>query len=196
MSAGFVRRRVSRREAIGKAAKVAIGVVAAGVVSGVTGYYAGSTTAPTPVRTETVTRTVTSTQTVTQTVTPTPTITGPITMYFEKGWYPEEDEAKKLLVERFKKEKGIIIDLSIFAEEDAHKKTVAGAIAGTPPEIGFVRMWDWLGQDLAWKGWLEDVAELIDVAKEIEIFDWCFDAAYLWDAVEGRRKYCFVALLP
>lgn len=141
--------------------------------------------------TPTMTTTTTPTITVTTTV-PTPTIMGPVTMYFEKGWYPEEDEAKKLLVERFKKEKGITIDLSLFAEEDAHKKTVAGCMAGTPPEIAFVRMWDWLGQDLAWKGWLEDVSELIDVAKEIEIFDWALEAAYLWDSVEGRRKYCFV----
>jgi multiple sugar transport system substrate-binding protein len=214
----FDRKKISRREALSTAAKVAVGVVVAGVVGGVAGYYAGSTTRPPSVKTEIVTKTVISTQTVTQTVTatpiittttptmtttttptitvtttvPTPTIMGPVTMYFEKGWYPEEDEAKKLLVERFKKEKGITIDLSLFAEEDAHKKTVAGCMAGTPPEIAFVRMWDWLGQDLAWKGWLEDVSELIDVAKEIEIFDWALEAAYLWDSVEGRRKYCFV----
>lgn len=205
--------RLTRREALSTAGKIAIGVVVTGVVAGVGGYFAGSSAAPTKTVTETrtvtaaektVTKTVTApgtTVTVTKTVTTpttvttsaaTPTVTGPITMYFEKGWYPEEDEAKKMLVEKFKKEKGITIDLNIFAEEDAHKKTVAGCIAGTPPDIAFVRMWDWLGQELAWKGWLEDVEDLIDVAKEMEIFDWSLKAAYLWDATEERRKYCFV----
>jgi len=35
---------------------------------------------------------------------PTPTITGPTTMYVEKGWYPEEDEARKWLAAMFKRD--------------------------------------------------------------------------------------------
>jgi len=75
----IINKKISRREALSMAGKVAIGAVVAGVVAGIGGYYAGATTVPPSVKTETVTRTVTSTQTVTVTAgvvsTPKPTIT-------------------------------------------------------------------------------------------------------------------------
>lgn len=73
------KRKISRREALSTAGKVAVGVVAAGVVAGATGYYAGSSAAPaatTVTETKTVTAaaaTVTVPTTFTQTVTKTET---------------------------------------------------------------------------------------------------------------------------
>jgi phage shock protein PspC (stress-responsive transcriptional regulator) len=42
---GIFYRKLSRREALSTAAKVAVGAVVAGVIAGVGGYYAGSLTA-------------------------------------------------------------------------------------------------------------------------------------------------------
>ncbi|MDW8022020.1 MAG: substrate-binding domain-containing protein, partial [Nitrososphaerota archaeon] len=54
----IVKKKISRREALSTAAKVATGVIVTGVVAGVGGYYAGSAAAPTRA---TEVRTVTST---------------------------------------------------------------------------------------------------------------------------------------
>jgi multiple sugar transport system substrate-binding protein len=59
-------KKISRREALSTAGKIATSAVVAGVVAGVGGYFAGSATVPPA-------RTLTETKTVTQTVTPTPT---------------------------------------------------------------------------------------------------------------------------
>jgi len=65
------RRKISRREALSTAGKIAVSVIITGVVAGVGGYYLGSTTAPLA----TITKTETRTETRTVTVTASPTIT-------------------------------------------------------------------------------------------------------------------------
>ena len=70
----FFKKRYTRRQALGTAGKVAIGVVVAGIVGSVGGYLVGSTQAPA----RTIRETVTSTATVTRTVTVTGT--APVTV--------------------------------------------------------------------------------------------------------------------
>ena len=78
----ILRNRLTRREALSTAGKVATGVFIAGVVGGVAGYFAGSAAAPTTTITETRRETVTTTMLSTKTVTasfttaPPPTVTG------------------------------------------------------------------------------------------------------------------------
>jgi ribose transport system substrate-binding protein len=75
-------RKISRREALSTAAKVAISAVVAGVVAGVGGYYAGSLAAPPVTKTVTETRTETRTAgaaTVTMTATETKSVTSTVT---------------------------------------------------------------------------------------------------------------------
>ncbi len=72
------KRKLTRREALSTAGKVAIGVVVTGVVAGLAGYYTGTATAPTTTITSTVTKTAppsTVTKTVTKTVTTAATAT-------------------------------------------------------------------------------------------------------------------------
>jgi multiple sugar transport system substrate-binding protein len=224
MPSSFVKKKISRREALSTTAKVAVGVVVAGVIGGVAGYYVGSTAAPPPVRTETLTKTVTSTQTVTQTVTvtptitttpkptititttpttatttattttttPKPTITGPITAYAEKGWYPEEEEARKWLAAMFKRETGIELKITSLTQEDVLKKVVAGATAKSPPAIAFCTTLSWM-QDYAWNGWIEDLSEFIDILKDLEVPDWAINA---WKWADPTRKELILAGVP
>ncbi len=75
-------KKLTRREALSTAGKVATGVVIAGVIAGVGGYYAGAAAAPTTTVEKTVSKTVTSTitapaTTVTKTVTASATATAP-----------------------------------------------------------------------------------------------------------------------
>jgi basic membrane lipoprotein Med (substrate-binding protein (PBP1-ABC) superfamily) len=110
------KKKISRREALSTAGKVAVGVVAAGVVAGAAGYYAGSSAAPaatTITQTKTVTAaaaTVTAPTTITQTVTKTETkvaeIARKIVMGMVLGGYIEGstwDGRQIRAVERLKK---------------------------------------------------------------------------------------------
>jgi len=71
------KRKLTRREALSTAGKVAVGVIVAGVVGGVGGYFAGSTAAPTVTLTETKRETVTATSVSTKTVTASATTPAP-----------------------------------------------------------------------------------------------------------------------
>ncbi|MCL7382776.1 MAG: BMP family ABC transporter substrate-binding protein [Thaumarchaeota archaeon] len=110
------KKKISRREALSTAGKVAVGVVAAGVVAGAAGYYAGSSAAPaatTITQTKTVTAaaaTVTAPTTITQTVTKTETkvaeIARKVVMGMVLGGYIEGstwDGRQIRAVERLKK---------------------------------------------------------------------------------------------
>jgi len=215
-------KKISRRAALSTAAKTAIGVVVAGVIAGVSGFYIGSSAAKTETLTktetvtaakatvtETITKTVTQpvTKEVTKTVTVTasvpatttqttvttaPSTAGVINMYVAQGWYPGENEAMQALVNKFTKETGIGVNLTFLAEADLHKKIIAGCTAGNPPDIAHYRMADHVGQELAWKGWLEDVSEFEDKCKELDYFDWAIDAAYIYDAVRKQKIMAFV----
>ena len=66
-----MRKKVSRREALSTAAKVAIGTIVGGVVAGVGGYLAGSSVAPVRTSVKTITKTIE--RTITKTITPSPT---------------------------------------------------------------------------------------------------------------------------
>jgi len=71
------RRKLTRREALSTAGKVAAGVIVAGIAGGVAGYFAGSATAPTTTVTETRRETIATTIISTKTVTVSPTVTAP-----------------------------------------------------------------------------------------------------------------------
>jgi len=72
---GLLRKqKLSRRQALSTAGKIAIGVIASGIVAGVAGYYAGGGGAPLKTTTIKEKETVTVTKTVTQTVSG-PTVT-------------------------------------------------------------------------------------------------------------------------
>ena len=84
-------RKVSRRNALSTAGKVAISAILAGVIAGLGGYYAGTSAAPTVTETKTVEKTVTktvgATATVKETVTKTltETLTAAAAGEFAKG---------------------------------------------------------------------------------------------------------------
>ncbi|MEM3385624.1 MAG: extracellular solute-binding protein [Nitrososphaeria archaeon] len=196
-------KKVDRRSFIyaglGAVALIAIGAAAYVALNPpvVTQTITTSTTVPT---TSIVTTTVPTTSVVTTTVptttviTTTPTVTpsGSMTMYVEKGWYAEEEEAKKWLATMFKRETGISIELTSLSQEDILKKTAAGAMAGNPPDIVFCTTLSWM-QDYAWKGWLEDLSEFIDTLKKLEVPDWAINA---WKWNDGTKKKQILAGVP
>jgi multiple sugar transport system substrate-binding protein len=70
---------------------------------------------------------------------------------------------------------------------------VAGCQSGNPPDLGFVRKWDWIGQELAWNGWLEDQTDVIEKVKAQKyIEDWTFNAAYMYNFKDKKKAYYYV----
>jgi len=84
----FSVKKLSRREALSTAGKVAVGVVVAGIIAGAGGYYAGASAAP-PAREVTVTKTVTETVGAPGQVVTT-TVTSPVTKTVTVGAPPTE----------------------------------------------------------------------------------------------------------
>jgi len=88
--------KISRREALSTAAKIAISAVVAGVVAGVSGYLAGSTAAPVKTVEKTVERTIERTITRTETVTVTGTAPPPATVVTTPTFkLPSEEEMRR-----------------------------------------------------------------------------------------------------
>jgi multiple sugar transport system substrate-binding protein len=183
-----LKKKLTRREAIGTAAKVATGAVIAGVLGGVAGYYAGSTTAARPATTiertvtttvaaaeRTVTQTVTapattvtlpaSTVTVTETVAAKPT--GAITAYMVAEPGPE---ALKNIIGLFTRKTGIDVTLEVYPY--ATLQTKQATIAAAKSEAVDVYYVDdvWLGQYYE-SGWVEPIDELIERDKEEVLID-------------------------
>ncbi len=163
-------RKISRRKMLG----IIGGVAAAAVIGGVSYYYLSGV--PQISKTQTSRTTVTG---------------GKLWLVTEKGWYKEEEEAKKWLALAFKKQTGIEIELSSLSQEDVLKKVSSGAMAGNPPDAAFCWTLDWL-PEYGWKGWVEDMSEYIDKLKELDVPEWAIEGAHWYDGVEKKRILAYI----
>jgi raffinose/stachyose/melibiose transport system substrate-binding protein len=138
--------KISRREALSTASKIAVSVVIAGVVAGAGGYFAGTTAAPARTIAKTVTETVTKVQTVTQTATAPPTTTivtttpitekKPVTLWH---LWAEGSAQRKWLstyVDKFNSENPRVYVNPTFVENEVFKRQIVTAMAaGNPPDV-------------------------------------------------------------
>ena len=158
-------KKISRREALSTAGKVAVGVIVAGVVAGIGGYYAGSTIAPEKV----VTKTVTKTKTVTVGTTTAASLpTGKkfkLTIMGPSGWTPVEVGRKLTpeFSEYARKNLGIEVevtwDLVPFA---AWYEKTSTALAAHSPE------YDILYSDSQWLGAFAEAGHILKLNDFIE----------------------------
>ncbi|MGC8915342.1 MAG: ABC transporter substrate-binding protein [Thermosulfidibacteraceae bacterium] len=115
-------------------------------------------------------------------------------MYVEKGWYPQEEEAKKWLATFFKKETGISIELTSLSQQDLLNKINVTMVAGNPPEIAWSTIIGDFQADFSWKGWYEDVGEFVDTLKSLDTFDWVIKAMEAFDGTQKKRIYAFLPI--
>src|SRR4051812_7026762 len=60
-----------------------------------------------------------------------------LVLWFNKGFYPAEDRALQVIIDRFEKKSKVKVDLSLFALQEMIPKAVAALEAGSVPDVAF-----------------------------------------------------------
>ena len=112
-----------------------------------------------------------------------------LVIWWNKSYYPEEDQKFEEIIAEFEKEKGVNVDLSFFANEDVPVKTLAALTAGNPPDLAFGFLFD-LQHTSRWayEGQLEDVSDVIEPMKD-RFQDVALESVYLLNGETGERAY-------
>ncbi|MGE5849085.1 MAG: ABC transporter substrate-binding protein [Candidatus Methylomirabilota bacterium] len=85
-----------------------------------------------------------------------------LVVWWNKGYYPEEDAAMEKIAKEFEATHKVEVELSFAAQEDMHKKITAAIIARRVPDIAFGFFNDWqVVPKFGWSGQLADVSDFI-----------------------------------
>jgi multiple sugar transport system substrate-binding protein len=124
----------------------------------------------------------------------TTTLTGPalaqdLVVWWNKSYYPEEDQQFEKIVADFEEQSGTNVELSFFTNEDVPVKTLAALTAGNPPDLAFGFLFD-LQHTSRWayEGQLEDVSDVIEPMKD-QFFDYALNSVHLLNGETGERAY-------
>ncbi|MBL8384694.1 MAG: extracellular solute-binding protein [Burkholderiales bacterium] len=90
-----------------------------------------------------------------------------LVVWFTKGFYPAEDSALNIMVERFEKKTGVKVELSLYAVQDIIPKTVAALDAKNVPDVAFGLTYDFqTAGKWAAEGKLNDLSDVIGANKD------------------------------
>ena len=166
-------KKISRRDALSTAGKIAITAVVAGVAAGVAGYLARAPAVKTVVKTVTKPPTTVVTPTTVTTVAPT-TPAAPVKIDVMGGawmkpiyWDWVVKEGNKLLKEKFPEQSPSVNFIPIPTGDELRKKLLLTAAAGKAPDIGHIDC-IWVGE-FAEGGYLMDITDMVE--KEIDVDD-------------------------
>jgi multiple sugar transport system substrate-binding protein len=114
-----------------------------------------------------------------------------LVIWWNKSYYPEEDEKFEEIVAAFEQDKGIDVELSFFTNEDMPVKTLAALTAGSPPDLAFAFLFD-LQHTSRWayEGVLEDVSDVIEPMED-RFYDYALESVHLTDENGERAYYAF-----
>jgi multiple sugar transport system substrate-binding protein len=112
-----------------------------------------------------------------------------LTVWWNRGYYKEEDEAMLKIAEDFRKAKNVDLDISFTIQEDLRNKIISALTARRGPDVAFCFYNDWeIMPKYAWEGQLVDTTDTINELKPryIEKF---LEAAYCYDNKAKKRAY-------
>src|SRR5947207_7298976 len=89
-----------------------------------------------------------------------------LAVWWNKGYYPEEDAAMQKIVKEFEAAHKAEVDLSFTAQEDLLKKINAALIAHRVPDVAFCFFNDW--QVVPKYGWSDQLADVSDVIQTLK----------------------------
>jgi multiple sugar transport system substrate-binding protein len=119
---------------------------------------------------------------------------GKVVVWWNKSYYPQEDEALEAVIARWEEETGNSVELSYFTTEDLPKKILSAVEAGDPPDVAFAHLNDWqINPRLAWNGQLEDVSDVV-TPMEAEYTRAALDSVSLFNNSTGERSYYAIPL--
>ena len=89
-----------------------------------------------------------------------------LVVWWNKGYYPEEDAAMQKIAKEFEGKAKVSLDLSFTAQEDLLKKIQAGFIARRLPDVAFCFFNDWqVIPKYSWDDRLVDCSDVVDQLK-------------------------------
>lgn len=112
-----------------------------------------------------------------------------LTIWWNKSYYPEEDQKFEEIVAEFEEANDVEVDLSFFANEDVPVKTLAALTAGNPPDLAFGFLFDlqhtsrWAYEDM-----LVDVSDVIEPMED-RFQEVALESVYLLNGETGERSY-------
>jgi multiple sugar transport system substrate-binding protein len=106
-----------------------------------------------------------------------------LVVWWEKGFYPQEDEAVREIVAAFEQESGKQVELAFPEQEEFPSKVLAALEAGRPPDFAFSHvLQDYIGQ------WAFD-DRLVDLSNAVGHFSDLFDPDVLdWASWRNGRN--------
>lgn len=117
-----------------------------------------------------------------------------LTVWWNKGYYPEEDAAIQKIVQQWEQKSGNQINLSFYSTEDLPKKLVAAITTGSVPDVAYGDANDfYLTPQQAWDGNLADVSDVVKPAKDLYTRT-ALLSAHLYDNKAHKRSYYAVPI--
>ncbi|MDE2516957.1 MAG: carbohydrate ABC transporter substrate-binding protein [Rhodospirillales bacterium] len=117
-----------------------------------------------------------------------------ITVWWNQGFYPAEDQAFRQVVADWEKKTGNKVDLTFYNGSDLPSKIISAMTAGGVPDICYVDNGDFLLLPQAvWNGKVDNVTDVVDTEKS-EYSSAALAAANMYDNVSHKRAYYGVPL--
>jgi multiple sugar transport system substrate-binding protein len=117
-----------------------------------------------------------------------------ITVWWNQGFYPAEDQAFKEVVAAWEKASGNKVDLTIYNGSDLPAKIISAITTGDVPDLCYVDNGDFLLlPQNAWNDKIVDVSDVVDTQKSL-YSPTALAAASLYDDVTHKRSFFGVPL--
>ncbi|NEQ35920.1 MAG: carbohydrate ABC transporter substrate-binding protein [Okeania sp. SIO3I5] len=120
--------------------------------------------------------------------------TTPLTIWWVKGFYPEEDEAIKQIVAQWEKKSGYPAQLLLLNDDKNLDITLEATKMGKPPDIVYNPRIEYaITPRLAWEDKLADVSDVIEPVKSLYT-QTALASVYLNNNVAKKRSYYAVPI--
>lgn len=126
---------------------------------------------------------------------PSPTDSGVLRIWWDRGFYPSEDEAIEQIIARWQSDRqkrdepAVEVELSLYGVEDILGQTMSALEAGNPPDILFSTQTDLtLGAGWAADGMLADLSDVIEPVKNL-YSSTALETASYYNSLSKSRSY-------
>ena len=117
-----------------------------------------------------------------------------LVVWWNKGYYKEEDQGMQKLAEAFARDNNADVELTFTIQDDLGPKIISALIAGVVPDIAFCFFSDWMiAPKFAWDGKLLDVSDLINQLKP-RYFESQLRTGWLYNNQEKKWSYYSVPI--
>lgn len=117
-----------------------------------------------------------------------------VTIWFNQGFLPEENNVPAALVRKWEKESGFTANLTLIADSGVKSELQKAIADGTTPDILYNPSGDLtLFPKLAWENVLADVSDILEPIKQ-DYTPLALESAYYWNNTSKKRSYYAVPI--